>query len=291
MDQHVHRRAGSISINRLSEPAGAEVVGIDLSLELGTNERDILFEALIKHHVLVIRDQDLTSDQQMALTAKFGKPESHVFHDAEGKSGPQVHIVNNLDKHGNPSSRPTTFGSFFWHTDKSYHEIPSLATFLHARELPPGGGGDTEFANMYNAYDSLDDAVKKQIADLRAVHSWEANRRNTGNRPATEEEKKLRPPVSHPLVRTHPDTKRKTLYIGIHADCIEGLERKKGIELLKKLYRHSTERENVYAHSWKPGDLVIWDNRCLLHRVVGNYDMDSHRRILHRSVVIGTRPC
>ena len=291
MDQHVHKRAGSIGINRLSEPAGAEVVGIDLSLELGINERDILFEALIKHHVLVIRDQDLTSDQQMALTAKFGKPESHVFHDAEGKSGPQVHIVNNLDKQGNPSSRPTTFGSFFWHTDKSYHEIPSLATFLHARELPPGGGGDTEFANMYNAYESLDDAVKKQIADLRAVHSWEANRRNTGNRPATAEEKKLRPPVSHPLVRTHPDTKRKTLYIGIHADCIEGLERKKGIGLLKKLYRHSTERENVYAHSWKPGDLVIWDNRCLLHRVVGNYDMDSHRRILHRSVVIGTKPC
>ena len=238
MDQQVRERAGSLNVTRLSEPAGAEVVGIDLSLPLGTKKRDILFEALLKHHVLVIRDQDLTPDQQMALTAMFGKPESHVFHDAEGKSGPQVHVVNNLDKQGNPSSRPTTFGSFFWHTDKSYHEVPSLATFLHARELPPGGGGDTEFANMYNAYESLDDAVKKQIANLRAVHSWEANRRNTGNRPATEEEKKLRPPVSHPLVRTHPDTKRKALYIGIHADCIEGLEREQGIELLKKLYRH-----------------------------------------------------
>ena len=290
MKEQAKRTDNLLQISRLSEPAGAEISGIDLSLELDDKKRDQIYNALLQHHVLVIRDQNLTPEQQMVLTARFGEPESHVFHDAKGRSGPQVHVVNNLDKTGKPSSRPATFGSFYWHTDKSYHEIPSLATFLHARELPPGGGGDTEFANMYRAYETLDDTVKNHIANLRALHSWEANRRNTGNRPATEEEKRLRPPVSHPLVRKHPDTQKKTLYIGIHADSVEGLERQKGIELLKKLYRHSTKRENVYVHGWKPGDLVIWDNRCLLHRVVGNYDMDKHRRILHRSVVIGTKP-
>ena len=290
MREQAKRTDNLLQISRLSEPAGAEISGIDLSLELDDKKRDQIYNALLQHHVLVIRDQNLTPEQQMVLTARFGEPESHVFHDAKGRSGPQVHVVNNLDKTGKPSSRPATFGSFYWHTDKSYHEIPSLATFLHARELPPGGGGDTEFANMYRAYETLDDTVKNHIANLRALHSWEANRRNTGNRPATEEEKRLRPPVSHPLVRKHPDTQKKTLYIGIHADSVEGLERQKGIELLKKLYRHSTKRENVYVHGWKPCDLVIWDNRCLLHRVVGNYDMDKHRRILHRSVVIGTKP-
>lgn len=290
MAELAHKRNYPFEINRLSNPAGAEIIGIDLSRLIDDDLRDAIMDALLENHVLAIRDQDLTSDQQMALTARFGTPESHVFHDAAGEKGPQVHVVNNLDESGKPSSRPATFGSFFWHTDKSYHEIPSLATFLHARELPPDGGGDTEFANMYRAYDTLDDETREKIAGLRAIHSWEANRRNTGNKPATEDEKKVRPPVSHPLVRTHPDTKKKTVYVGIHTDSIEDMDREEGIELLKQLYRHATRRENVYAHKWKPGDLVIWDNRCLLHRVIGNYDMDQHRRILHRSVVIGTRP-
>ncbi|HAT36833.1 MAG TPA: taurine dioxygenase, partial [Rhodospirillaceae bacterium] len=193
MAELAHNRDYPFEINRLSEPAGAEIVGLDLSNPIDDDMRDALMDALLENHVLAIREQDLTSDQQMALTARFGTPESHVFHDAAGEKGPQVHVVNNLDADGKPSSRPATFGSFFWHTDKSYHEIPSLATFLHARELPPGGGGDTEFANMYRAYDTLDDETRNKIEGLRAFHSWEANRRNTGNRPATEEEKKLRP--------------------------------------------------------------------------------------------------
>lgn len=289
MAELAHNSSYPFDTTRLSEPAGAEIRGLDLSKPIDDDLRDAIMAALVENHVLAIRDQDLTSDQQMALTARFGTPESHVFHDAAGKKGPQVHNVNNLDADGKPSRRPKTFGSFFWHTDKSYHDIPSLATFLHARELPPEGG-DTEFANMYHAYETLDEAMKEKIANLRAIHSWEANRRNTGNTPATEEEIKVRPPVAHPMVRTHPDTKRKALYIGIHVDCVEGMEREESIDLLRTLYRHATQRQNVYAHQWKPGELVIWDNRCLLHRVVGNYEMDQDRRIMHRSVVIGTRP-
>lgn len=289
MAELAHDHSYPFELNRLSKPAGAEICGLDLTKPLDKATRDELMLALLENHVLAIRDQDLTSEQQMAVTACFGTPETHVFHDAAGGKGPKVHMVNNLDRYGKPSRRPMTFGSFFWHTDKSYHEIPSLATFLHARELPPEGG-DTEFANMYMAYDALDGEMKEEISDLRAFHSWEANRRNTGNEPATEEEKRVRPPVAHPIVRTHPDTERKTIYVGIHTDSIEGMDRQEGIDLLKQLYRHATQRQFVYTHQWKPGDLVIWDNRCLLHRVLGNYEMDKHRRILHRSVVIGTKP-
>lgn len=274
-------------LRKLGKAAGAEIRGLDLSERFDDEMRDNVLAALNEHHVLVFRDQDLTGEQQMAMTSRFGNLERHIFHDAQGHETPQVHVIANVDDKGNPVRR--IYGSFHWHTDKSYHAVPSLMTFLHARELPPEGG-DTEFANMQLAHDGLDAATKEKIASLRAIHSWEANRRNTGSVPATEEEKKLRPPVSHPLVRTHPETGRRGLYIGIHTDCIENMEREEGVALLKQLYDHATQRQYVYAHKWQPGDLVAWDNRCLLHRVLNNYDMDKHRRVMHRSVVSGTQP-
>ena len=279
----------ALQVRRVGEAAGAEVTGIDLAQPIGEAVREVIHAALVEHHVLAFRDQDLTGPQQYALTERFGEPENHVFSTADGKKSPEVHVVNNLDADGKPSSKPFTFGSFYWHTDKSYHAVPSFATLLHARELPPAGG-DTEFANMYRAYEALDDATKQQIVGLKAVHSWEANRRNTGNTPATEAEKRERPPVTHPMVRTHPDTGRKTLYIGIHTSHVDGMPEAEGRQLLDRLLQHATRREFVYAHAWQPGDLVMWDNRCLLHRVVGNYDMDRYRRILHRTVVKGTVP-
>jgi alpha-ketoglutarate-dependent 2,4-dichlorophenoxyacetate dioxygenase len=278
-----------LDIRRLSDVAGAEIKGVDLAQPLSDALRDAALDAFAEHHVLVFRNQDLTGDAQFAMTERFGEPENHVFSTANGRKSPKVHVVNNLDASGKPSSRPFTFGSFFWHTDKSYHAVPSFATFLHARELPPDGG-DTEFANMYLAYDALDDSTKTAIAPLRAIHSWEANRRNTGNRPATEAEKGERPPVSHPIVRSHPNTGRKSLYIGIHTSHVDGMPEPEGRRLLDALLEHATQRQFVYVHKWRPGDLVMWDNRCLLHRVVGNYDMDRYRRILHRTVVKGTVP-
>ena len=274
-------------LNRLGDAAGAEIRGVDLSQSFDDDLRDLLKRALVENHVLIFRDQDLSGEQQMVLTERFGTLERHLIHDAKGHESPQVHVIANVDEAGNPVNR--IYGSFHWHTDKSYHDVPSFATFLHARELPPDGG-QTEFANMHLAYENLDAEMKERIAGLKAIHSWEANRRNTGSVPATDEEKKMRPPVAHPLVRTHSDTGRKSIYIGIHTDCIEGMDREEGISLLKQLYDHATERRFVYAHHWQLGDLVVWDNRSLLHRVLSNYDMSKHRRVMHRSVVIGTRP-
>lgn len=209
---HEQRGAGyvlSIRVKSGRRGGGAEILGVDLSQPFDDDLRDAIVRALVANHILVFRDQDLTSEQQMAMTERFGTLERHLLHDVKGHETPQVHVIANVDENNNPIKR--TYGSFHWHTDKSYHEIPSFATFLHARELPPDGG-QTEFANMHLAYETLDDATKKQIEGLKAIHSWEANRRNTGSKPATPEEIKLRPPVA-PLVRTHPITgaRRSTL--------------------------------------------------------------------------------
>ena len=162
-------------------------------------------------------------------------------------------------------------------------------TMLHAVELPPAGG-DTQFANMVLAYRALPDTMKSRLATLRAIHSWETSRLQSGSKPATEEEKRERPPVSHPIVRTHPETGEKALYIGNHAGSIEGFDEAEGRALLAELLTHATRPDFIYTHHWRPGDLVMWDNRALLHRAVANYDMGQHRRVLHRTVVRGTAP-
>jgi alpha-ketoglutarate-dependent taurine dioxygenase len=287
------RRAGAgpypFTLARLGEAAGAEITGVDLARPVDDTLRDAILDALIDHHVLAFRDQHLTKDQQYELTLRFGEIEGHVGRLPGGEKYPVVHTVTNLDENGNPTPTPHTHGNYFWHTDKSYHAVPSLATMLHAIEVPPVGG-ETEFANTAMAYAALPEETKRAIAGLRAVHSWEASRRNTGNKPATEEQKRERPPVSHPIVRTHPDTGERVLYIGIHTSHIEGMDEAEGRKLLAELLDHATQPRFVYSHAWRPGDLVMWDNRCLLHRAARNYDMGIHRRVLHRTVIRGTVP-
>jgi len=162
-------------------------------------------------------------------------------------------------------------------------------TMLHGVEIPPSGG-DTQFADTEMAYAALSQERKDQIADLHVVHSWEAHRRNTGGVPPTEEEKRERPPVVHPLVRTHPETGKKTLYIGAHTSHIVEQPEAEGRALLDELLEHATQPQFVYTHQWRRGDVVMWDNRCLLHRALANYEMGKHKRVLNRTVVKGTVP-
>jgi taurine dioxygenase len=268
---------------------GAELGGIDLSQPFDDTVRDAILDALNAHHILIFPDQDLSKEAQVAFTLRFGEGEQHVARNYEGKPFGDVHLVSNLDPDGKPTKTPRTHGNFFWHTDKSYHDIPSLSTILHAIQIPPEGGG-TQFANMHLAYEALPDALKDKIAGLHAVHSWEANRANTFNRPATEAEKKERPPVAHPMVRTHPDTGRKLLYIGTHTSHIEGMPVAEGRALLYQLQDFATQPRFQYTHYWKQGQVVMWDNRCLLHRAAGDFEMDKHPRLLHRTVIRGTKP-
>ena len=273
---------------RLSRAGGAEITGVNLSRPLSPALKALILQALRDHHVLAIRDQDLSQVQQHAFSRHFGELEEHVARHSDPRYG-IVHSVTNFDDDGNPTETPDTRGNYFWHTDKSYHSVPSFLTMLHAVELPPEGD-DTQFANMVQAYGALPDETKRRIAGLRCIHSWEASRLASGSRPASEAEIRERPPVVHPLVRTHPDTGEKALYIGTHAAGIAGMPAAEGRALLADLLAHATQPDFVYAHRWRPGDLVIWDNRCLLHRAIANYAMATHRRVLHRTVVRGAVP-
>src|SRR5690349_8312379 len=165
-----------LRLSRLSPVAGAEITGLDLAEPLTTVLKEQILAAFRAHHVLVFPGQSLAKDRQLALTLQFGEIEEHVGRHADGRRYDVVHTVSNLDAEGRPSAVSGTSGNYHWHTDKSYHRVPSLMTMLHAVELP-GEGGETEFANTALAYAALPEATKRRIAPLRAVHSWEASRR------------------------------------------------------------------------------------------------------------------
>ena len=284
------RSATLFALNKLSDVAGSEILGLDLSVPLTAPVRDAILDAFVEHHVLVFPGQSLSKEQQRSFTENFGEIEGHVGRLSDGTRYPLVHTVTNIDAvTGLPTPTPNTHGNYFWHTDKSYHAVPSLTTLLHAVQVPPSGG-DTLFANMHMGYEALSIDERRALDGLRAVHSWEASRRNTGNRPATEEQKRERPPVNHPVVRSHPVTGRKSLYLGMHISHVEGMPIDEGRAMLADLLERATVPANVYRHQWVVGDLVMWDNRCLLHRADRNFDMSAHARILHRTVVKGTVP-
>ncbi len=263
------------ALQRLSPAGGVRIGGIDLSRPLAPAIKDAIVEAFLAHHVVVFPEQPLTREQQFAFAANFGEVEVHGAHRGEEKRYGVAHVMSNMDPDGKPTIRISKAANYHWHTDKPYHSTPPLLTMLRAVEVPPSGG-DTEFANTALAYDALPEETKRRIAALRVVF-----------RPAFDGS---RPTVDHPLVRTHPDTGRKALYLGNHSTHILGIPETEGAALLDDLLEHATQRQFVYVHRWRQGDLIMWDNRCLLHRVVIDDAMSRYRRVMHRSVVRGTVP-
>ena len=266
---------------RLSPAAGVAIDDLDLSRPLSPAARGRVRAALLDHHVVVFPNQALSREQQYAFTAHLGEVEAHGG-GRPGKRHDVAHVTANLDADGNPSDRFAKGANYRWHTDKPYYAVPPALTTLYAVELPPQGG-DTEFANTALAYAALPEAIKRRIAGLRVVFQWEH-----GRRPGYYANDL--PPVDHPLVRTHPETGTPALYLGNHATHILGLPEGDGAALLDELLNHATQPEFVYVHRWRRGDLIVWDNRCLLHRAVANYAMTQYRRIMHRNVVKGSAP-
>jgi alpha-ketoglutarate-dependent taurine dioxygenase len=277
-------------MRQLAEVGGVEIPDVDLSGALSEALKDRILRLFDAHPILVFRNQQLSKQQQYDFTANFGEIEDqHVGRHQDSVKYAAVHTVSNLDKDGNPSGALPERGNFYWHSDKSYHAVPSLLTMLHAVALPPEGG-PTQFANTELAYAALPEATKRRIDGLRAMHSWETSRTKSGSLPATEAQKRERPPVDHPIARTHPVRGRKALYLGNHASHVLGLPEDEGRALLAELEVHATKPAFVYYHRWTHGDLVMWDNRCLLHRALTDYDMGRHARVLHRTVVRGDVP-
>ncbi len=270
-------------VRPLSELMAAEVIGLDLTQSFDSATRDAVYQALLDHQLLAFRDQDLTKDQQVAFTEQFGTLEKHTQRNRGTSTHPLVHTVSNLGDDGKPTGK---VGSLSWHTDKSFRPLPSMATILHAVALPPEGG-DTVFANMYAAYEALSAAEKEELDGVGVVHSWELSRDNIG-RTISEWEKRDAPPMTHQLARIHPDTGRKCLFMGTHASHLEGMPMEEGRTRIEQLEAQATQPQFLYRHHWKKGDVLMWDNRCLLHHADANFDAARHARVLHRTCLRGT---
>lgn len=279
------------AIHPFDAPLGAEVVGLDLSLPVSDEDFARLHRAHLDYHVLVFRDQRITPSQQVAFSRRFGPLQIHVLRQFQLPSDPEVLIVSNIRENGQPIGLGDA--GHFWHSDLSYKETPSLGSMLHAQELPEVGG-DTLFANQHTAYDALPEDLKAKIAGLKAEHSYLARyadlQKKSPWRPnLTQAQIDEVKPVVHPVVRTHPETGRKALFVSEHFTTrIVGLPDDESRALLDELFALSTRPEHVYRHQWRPYDMVFWDNRSLMHLAAGT--PDDQRRKLYRTTIEGDVP-
>src|SRR5712671_2646133 len=230
----------------LSAAAGVTITGVDLTQPLLPELRDRILGAFRDHRVIVFPDQALSREQQYTFTANFGEIERHVARNPQSKRYAVAHVISNLDSDGNPVDRSASpVSNYRWHTDKSYYPVPPMLTALYAVELPPSGG-DTEFANTAMGHAALAEATKRQIEGLRVVFYWGAGAREPDASPRSPADLRDHPPVDHPLVRTHPDSGKKALYLGNHASHVLGMPVSEGRALLDQLLEHTTKRQFVY---------------------------------------------
>ncbi|GAA0505074.1 TauD/TfdA family dioxygenase [Tatumella terrea] len=271
--------------------AGAEIMGLDLSQPLSTADFYRIHQAHLQYHVLVFRQQTLTPQQHIDFSRRFGPLQIHVLKQFLLAGHPEILIVSNILREGEPVGLGDA--GKYWHSDLSYKETPSLGSMLYARILP-AIGGDTKFANMHRAWETLPDALRQAVEGRRAVHSYTATysqpKFGAGWRPAlTEKQLSEVKSVSHPIIRTHPETGRKALFVSEgFTTHIEGIPADESRDILQALYQHSIREENIYTHRWQPNDLLFWDNRSLIHLATG-CPADCPRQ-LYRTTIQGDIP-
>lgn len=282
-----------LTVRRLNPALGAEVRGVDMRQPLDAQTRQEILDAWTEHLVLVFPGQKITDEQHVAFTRNFGEPE--IFHQKIIKSQrtPEIFRVSNVDEDGKlmPLSDPTVKQlslAQLWHTDSSYREIPCTGALLHGVEVSRSGG-QTKFTNMYKVYEALPDRLRKLVEGRKCRHDFEMLHRLQPLKPLTPEERAAMPPVWHPMVRRHPVSGRKSLYISpIYNDAVEGMSPEESKALIDELFEFCGRPEFVYAHSWETDDVVMWDNRCTMHEVTP-YD-PAERRVMHRTTIVGTEP-
>lgn len=285
------RASDPVRILPLDGPLGAEVIGLDLSAPLDPDTFARIHQAHLQHHVLVFRDQRIDPAQQVAFSRRFGPLQIHVLRKFQLPDHPEVLVVSNIKENGEPIGLGDA--GHYWHSDLSYKERPSLGSLLHAQELP-SEGGDTLFANQHLAWETLPHALKSAVEGRRAEHSYLAKyeelRARSPWRPAlTPGQIAEVAPVRHPVVRTHPETGRRALFVSEHFTTrIVGLPQDESDALLRELFAHSTREHLVYRHRWQPYDMVFWDNRSVTHLAAGT--PDHLRRRLHRTTIEGDVP-
>lgn len=282
-----------LKIQTLHPALGAEVVGLDLAESMDDETFQAIRDAWMKHLVLAFPNQTLSEEQQITFSQRFGALEEHHQDIIKSRSSPQIFRVSNVNDEGNmmssddPSIAQISLAQR-WHTDSSYRAVPSMGSILHGIEVTKEGG-ETCFSNMYMVYDALDRDTKRRITGCHARHDFGHLTKLAPVKPLTESERQAMPPVWQPMVRKHPWTGRPSLFISpIYNDAIEGMNDDEAAELLTELTEFAGREEFVYRHRWTQGDVVMWDNRCTMHRVTP-YDLNL-RRVMHRNTVVGDGP-
>jgi len=279
---------GTPVLTKLAPRMAVAVNGVDLNRLPDPALFGVLWRALLDHQVLCVRDQDIGPAAFLAAIRLFGEPQvrpwiPHV------DGFPAVTTLSSEDRDTKGDGGRLVAGAT-WHSDDTFMAAPSALTALHGVVVPETGG-DTQFANLYAAYDALPDTMKHRLEGMRAVHMMAPDRDGIGRTRSIDPAVRAKQiPSVHPVVRTHPETGRKALYISRNRmDHIVGMGRAEGHRLIDELTGHATQNQFVYRHKWRTGDLVIWDNRCLLHKANGDYP-EGARRFMRRIIVMGDVP-
>ena len=285
----------SISIQQIHPVFVGEVTGVDIARPLARAEVAAVEAGMDRYAVLVFHDQRITDEQQMVFSRNFGALEDarggNITKPEDKRLQVGMNDVSNLGRDGQPLPRDSrmrlfNLGNMLWHSDSSFRAVPAKYSLLSARVVNPMGG-NTEFADMRAAYDALDTATKTQIEELVCEHSLMYSRGSLGMLDYSDEERAMFRPVRQRLVRTHPVTGRKSLYLSSHAGAIVGMPMPEARILLRDLTEHATQPRFVYVHTWRPWDLVMWDNRQMMHRV---RRYEGQPRDMRRTTVAGDVP-
>jgi taurine dioxygenase len=278
----------AMRLRKLSYALGAEVCGVDVAQPMSESTFGEIYQAFLAHGILLFRDQDIARSQHIEFSRRFGALDRHdALPRDRHPDYPELLMVTNEPKpDGSPSD--TQYTGRQWHSDMSFTTAPSLGSLLKSYAVPEVGG-DTLFANMVLAYDTLSAGLKRMIADLHGIHL--SGTRKLANATTgivrAEEQKRINPPVAQPVVRTHPETGRKALYIGEKVKRFDGMTEEESAPLIDYLVRHATRPEFVYRHPWRKNDILAWDNRCVMHQALGDFD-ETQLRHMERTTVLGT---
>ena len=279
------------TIRPLSVSVGAEFEGIDLARPLDDADITTIRDTLAERCIVLFRGQNLTPQQHIDFSARFGELAIHPLDAYQHPDHPELFMVSNLPVDGKPSD--TRNVGRFWHSDLCYTKTPSMGSLLYAREVP-AIGGDTVFANMYRALDTLSEPFRNMLEGMHAVHDYSRSPGLRDRDPETSARMVAKvPPVEHPLIVTHPESGKRSLFLSENFTCrIVGMTDKESAAILDHLIANATRMENNYRHQWRAGDLIFWDNGCGLHYALADFDVDdpANRRHMHRTTIVGEAP-
>ena len=279
----------ALKLTALTPNIGARVEGVDIAAPISDDVFGQLRRAVADHTVLVLPRQELTPEEHISFSRRFGPLEEHVLSDFCLDGHPEIFVVSNIVENGRHVG--AYGGSKRYHSDLSYMAEPSLGSLFYCLECP-SDSGQTAFISMAAVFDALPEETRNRLLGLNGVHDyvWNYERANTHRPPLTEEQKTNTPPVVHPAVRTHPETGRKSLFISdVFTRTFEGEDEQESRDLITELMDFAEDPAFAYVHEWAPGDLLIWDNRSAVHKAMP-FDEENARRRMHRTTVRGDRP-